>query len=360
MPEAKEKSLLKISVPPHIRTNDSISRIMWTVTSVLMLPAAYSIYIFGLHVFLIYVACVVSGISAEAAFQFLMKRKIKVLNGSSVITGLLVAMNVPPHSPLWMPALGTVFAVVIVKEFFGGLGFNIFNPALAGRAFMMTSWPVLMTTGWNKFPSGMVNAERLAQPGAVPQGVLDVITNATPLTVLKQGGILVSDYNIPADNLYNLFIKNITIKSLMTGNTGGCIGEVSALLILVGGLILMWRKIISWHIPVSFIGTVALMSYFYYFKIGFSFPGYIVLIHVLSGGLLLGAFFMATDMVTSPISAKGMFIFGTGCGLITFAIRVLGGYPEGAGYAILIMNSAVPLIDRLTKPSVFGKFKEKS
>lgn len=359
MPEVKDKSLLVLSAPPHIKTNDSVKKIMWTVVAVLMLPVIYSVYIFGFHAALILSVCVISGVSAEAAFQFLMKRKINVLDGSSVITGLLVGMNVPPHSPVWMSAIGTVFAVVIVKEFFGGLGFNIFNPALAGRAFMMASWPVHMTTNWHRFPTGTIIAEKLTTTGNLPQEVFDVITQATPLTALKESGRLVHEYNIPIDSLYDFFIKNNILKSLMIGNIGGCVGETSALLILIGGLFLMWRKIITWHIPVSFIGSIAIVSYLYYYLIGFSFPGFVALIHILSGGIFLGAFFMATDMVTSPVSAGGMIIFGTGCGLLTFAIRVLGGYPEGVSYSILIMNAAVPLIDRFTKPVVFGVSKER-
>ena len=358
MPEAKEKSFPFLSPPPHIKAGDSIKKIMWTFTAVLMLICSYSIYIFGLHTALIFAVCVVSGVSAEAAFQLLVKRKIKVTDGSSVITGLLVGMNVPPHSPLWMCSIGTVFAVVIVKEFFGGLGFNIFNPALAGRAFMSASWPAYMATNWHIFPSGSIYSEKLTMSGSIPQGVLDVITQATPLTAFKEGGKLLREYNLPMDTLYDLFVKNNTLKSLMTGNTGGCTGEVSALLLLAGGIFLMSRKIITWQIPVSFIGSVAMMSYFYYSYIGISFPGFASLIHILSGGLLLGAFFMATDMVTTPLSAAGMVIFGTGCGLITFAIRILGGYPEGVCYAILIMNAAVPLIDNLTSPAVFGITKK--
>jgi len=358
MPEVKEKSLLILSPPPHIKAGDSINKIMWTFAAVLMLICSYSIYISGLRAALILAVSVVSGITAEAVFQLLVKRKIRVTDGSSVITGLLVGMNVPSHSPLWMSAAGTVFAVVIVKEFFGGLGFNIFNPALAGRAFMAASWPVYMTTGWHIFPSGLIPADKLTMTGDLTQGVLDAISRATPLTAFKEGGDLLREYNIPFESLYDLFIRNNTLKILATGNTGGCIGEASALLLLAGGIFLMFRKIITWHIPVSFIGSVALLSYSYYSFTGISFPGFAALIHILSGGLLLGAFFMATDMVTSPLSSAGMIIFGTGCGLITFAIRILGGYPEGVCYAILIMNAAVPLIDNFTRPAVFGITKK--
>ena len=294
MHEGKEKSLLVLSAPPHIKTGDSINKIMWTVAAVLMLPAIYSVYIFGYHAALILFACVVSAVSAEAAFQYFMKKEIKeikVKNGSSVITGLLIAMNVPPDSPIWMSAIGSIFAIIIVKEFFGGLGYNIFNPALAGRAFMMASWPAHMTTSnWHNFP--------------------------------------------PVE------------------------GAVFILLIFIAGLFLIFRRIITWHIPFSFIVTIAIVSYLYYYFLGITQPEVPALLNIFSGGIFLGAFFMATDLVTSPVSMNGMIIFGIGCGLLTFTIMILGGYPEGWAYSILIMNAVVPLIDRFTKnrftKNVFG------
>ena len=363
MPEEKnkdkEKSLLVLSAPPHIKAGDSINKIMWTVVAVLMLPSVYSIYIFGFHAALILLTSVVSGVSAEAAFQYFMKREIKVKNGSSVITGLLVGMNVPPNAPIWMTAIGTIFAVIIVKELFGGLGYNIFNPALAGRAFMMASWPIHMTTNWHSFPSGAVFAEKIIPAGNIPNEIFNIITQATPLTALKESSRLMQEYNIPFDSLYSFLIKNNIIKSLLMGNVGGCIGETSVLLIFIGGLILIFRRIITWHIPVSFIGSIAIVSYLYYYFLGFTHPGFVALLHIFSGGIFLGAFFMATDMVTSPVSVTGMIIFGIGCGLLTFTIRVLGGYPEGVSYSILIMNAAVPLIDRFTKPAIFGVSKER-
>jgi len=167
------------------------------------------------------------------------------------------------------------------------------------------------------------------------------------------------EYNIPLDSIYSFLLNNDILESLFIGNIGGCIGETSVLLILIGGLILIFRRIITWHIPVSFIGTIAIVSYIYYYFLGFAYPGFVVMLHIFSGGVFLGAFFMATDLVTSPVSGIGMIIFGIGCGLLTFTIRALGGYPEGVSYSILIMNAVVPLIDRFTKPSVFGVSKER-
>lgn len=352
MPDINEKSMPDLSAP-HIRSGDSIRKIMWTVAAVLMIYAAYSVYIFGLYIFAVYSVCIASGIASEALFQFLMKRKIKISDGSSVITALLLAMSIPPYVPLWVAAAGTVFSVVVVKEFFGGIGFNIFNPALAGRAFVAASWPVYITASWNRFPSGSLFQSININPGGIPQGAVDVITQATPLAVLKGGGGILHEFNLPLNSVFEFFINNSIIKTLLFSNRGGCAGEVSAVLILIGALILIWRRIITWHVPVTFLGSVAILSYIYYSYHGVN-PLNAVIINLLSGGLLLGAFFMATDMVTSPISPAGQMIFGAGCGVLTFALRIIGGYPEGVAYAILIMNAVVPLIDSVIRPSVFG------
>ncbi len=360
MTESKGQSALPvISSAPHIKEADGVNKIMWTVIIALMPNTVYSVYIFGTNAAVILTVSVISAILSEYVFQKSMKRPVRVMDGSAVITGLLVAMNVPPHAPAWMVVIGSAFAIVIVKQLFGGIGFNIFNPALAGRAFLMASWPVYMTTSWHRFPTGNIIAERLTSRGSIPQEVFDVITQATPLTALKESSRLTQEYNISIDNLFDYLINSNILESLFIGNIGGCIGETSALLILLGGLFLMWRKVITWHIPVSFIGTVAVVSYFYYYFIGFSYPEFVVLVHILSGGVFLGAFFMATDMVTSPVSVRGMVLFGIGCGLLTFTIRVLGGYPEGVSYSILLMNATVPLIDRFTKPEAFGVRKER-
>jgi electron transport complex protein RnfD len=279
-----------------------------------------------------------------------LRRNVTITSGASVITGLLVGMNVPPDIPVWIPALGSVFAVVIVRELYGGIGHNIFNPALAGRAFMMASWPVYMTSFRNMTLPG--NSPAISE--TIPKEIFDVITRATPLTAMKDGTILARELNVPVEAIYDSLMNKTVLKVLLIGNTGGCIGEASAALILAGALVLLWRKIITWHIPLTFIGTVASAFYIYYYYKGLPHPGYLTMNQVFSGGLILGAFFMATDMVTSPLSGRGMLLFGFGCGLITFIIRLMGGYPEGVCYAILIMNSLVPLIDRITKPSIFG------
>lgn len=354
MSEQNKTPRYNLSSAPHIATNESINKVMWTVMIALIPATLYGLMIFGHQAIVIVVASIIAGIASEAAYQFLMKKKITALDGSAALTGLLVALNVPPLSPIWMSILGTLFAVVVVKQLFGGLGYNIFNPALAGRAFMMASWPTEMTTTWHKFAGENVLSPAITNITKIPQGVFDAITQATPLALLKDGPAMLKEYNIGIQELHDLILTPSMLKALFVGNVGGVIGETSAMLILIGGLFLMVRKIISWHIPVSYIGTVFFATYLYYFGAGFSYPELLALVHILSGGLFLGAFFMATDMVTSPITARGMIIFGIGCGLLTFTIRILGGYPEGVSYAILLMNAVVPLIDRLTNHAFFG------
>lgn len=354
MEEKKEPSLLVLSNAPHVSSKDTVTKIMWMVVIALLPSSIYSVYLYGLKALIILAVGIVSAVIAEAAFELLMKRSLTVTDGSAVITGLLVAMNVPPGAPVWMVVIGSFFAIIIVKQLFGGLGFNIFNPALAARAFMMASWPVHMTTGWHKFSDSNVLSQTIKNTIATPQQVFDTITQATPLGVLKEGPILLEEFNISLGQLHDLLLSSNMLKSLFIGNVGGVIGETSALLLIIGGIFLLIRKIITWHIPVVYIGTVAALSALYYSVTGQPSVEIIVLFHLLAGGLFLGAFFMATDMVTSPVTGKGMIIFGFGCGVITFVIRIWGGYPEGVSYSILLMNAVVPLIDKFTKPRVFG------
>jgi len=344
-----------VSNAPHIRDGSSVKKVMWTVVLALMPAVVYSVYIFGLRVLYLYVVSVLAAVISETLIRFLLKKKVTSFDGSAVITGILIAMNVPPTSPIWMSAIGSVFAIVIVKQLFGGLGFNIFNPALAARAFMLASWPAYMTTGWAVFDNGNVISQISLNAPAFPQAVFDVMTHATPLAALKEGTRMLADYNIKIEDFCAFLFSPDMIWSQFKGNIGGCVGETSALLLLIGGLILLVRRVITWHIPVSYIFSVAVLALLYYSLIGYPQPQMIALSHILTGGLILGAFFMATDMVTSPVSRKGMLLFGAGCGVITFVIRIWGGYPEGVSYSILLMNAVVPLIDRFTKPKVFGR-----
>lgn len=354
MDKINDNGMLRVSLAPHIGSGESIPKIMWTVVIALLPAMIYAVCIFGLKALILLISGAIAAVLAEGLTQLAMKRKVTALDGSAVVTGLLVAMNVPPGAPIWMVCIGSAFAIVIVKQLFGGLGFNIFNPALAARAFMLASWPVHMTTGWHQFAEGNVLLSNVSNTADFSPAVFDAITGATPLTAFKEGSRLLGEYNISINDFCTFLFSPEMLLGSFLGNIGGCIGETSGLLLLVGGLFLLFRKIITWHTPVSFIVTEGLLAIIYYGLLGYPDPYLIALFHILTGGLLLGAFFMATDMVTSPVTAKGKLIFGTGCGIITFVIRIWGGYPEGVSYSILLMNAFVPLIDRLTKPKIFG------
>jgi len=311
------KDRLIVSVSPHLHKGESVERIMWMVTLSLIPSGIAGVILFGIKALWVVILAVFSAAIAELAVQAATKRKITVLDGSAVLTGLLLAFNLPPDVPYWLPVVGSFFAIAIGKQVFGGLGQNIFNPALVGRVFLMASWPKYMTAFSRPF---------------------DAVTSATPLAALKEGRLL----------------EHIPYWDLFLGKRGGCIGEVCILALLIGAAFLLLRGYISWHIPVSFIATVALFGFCFGAKEFFRGDW---LFHILSGGLILGAFFMATDYVTSPLTYKGQIFFGIGCGLLTTVIRLWGGYPEGVSYAILMMNAATPIIDRFTKNRVYGKIK---
>jgi electron transport complex protein RnfD len=312
-----EESRLIVSASPHIRHKDSIPRIMWTVVISLVPAVIAGTIFFGPRVLLLVLISAVAAVATEALIQKLMRKKVTVSDGSAVVTGMLLAMVIPPGVPLWMPVVGSFCAIAIAKSVFGGLGYNIFNPALIGRAILLASFPVAMTT-W-AFPAGV-----------------DSLTTATPLAMIKAGSI----GNLPS--IWNLFI----------GRIGGCVGETSALALLIGAVILLARGYITWHIPISYVGTVAVIVGLTKLFGDQNFA--MIPFHIFAGGLMLGAFFMATDMVTTPVTKKGGLIFGIGAGVITCVIRFLGGYPEGVCYSILLMNAFTPLIDRYVKPQRFG------
>ena len=304
-----------ISPGPHLWRGFSVSKIMYLVVLALIFPTAAGVYFFGYHALLVIVVSVAVAVLTEYAVKKLRKRPF-IMDGSAVVTGLLLALVLPPTIPLWMAAVGSIFSIAIVKEAFGGLGHNIFNPALGGRAFMTACFSVKMTT-W-VLPTGF---------GA------DAVTTATPLN---------NNFIWEGDKL-SLY------KDLLLGNVGGSIGETSALLILVGGILLLALSIINWRVPVAYIGTVALLTLAL---------GQDAIIHILAGGLMLGAFFMATDYVTSPITARGRIIFGVGAGILTVVIRLFGGMPEGVCFSILLMNAITPLIDRYVKVRPYGLVKK--
>ncbi len=305
-----------VSPSPHLHRGESVSRIMWMVVISLLPTGIAGVLIFGLEALWVIILGVVSAVVTEAILQLITKRKITILDGSAIITGLLLSFNLPPHVPFWLPIIGSFFSIAIAKQVFGGLGQNIFNPALVGRVFLMASWPKYMTTFTKPLN-------------------YDAITSATPLAALKEGKIL----------------ENIPYVDLFLGLRGGCIGEVCILALLIGAGFLLIRGYISWHIPFTYIATTGVFAYI--FGPGGLFTGD-WLMHILSGGLILGAFFMATDYVTSPLTRKGQIVFALACGIITAIIRLWGGYPEGVSYAILMMNAATPIIDRYTKTRVYG------
>ena len=314
---------LIVSHAPHIAGKDSLQHIMLQVI-IAMLPALFAgCLVFGYRALLITLICVVSCVVFEGLWQKLLNKPVTVSDLSAVVTGMLLAFNLPASIPLWMPVIGAFFAIIIVKQFFGGIGHNFMNPALAARAFLLASWALAMTT-WP------------APQTALPLwGTADVVTTATPLAMYAEGA-----QNLPS------------YLTLFLGNTGGCIGETSALAILIGGSYLLLTGVIRLRIPVAFIGTVALGTWIFGGQSGF-FTGD-CFYQVLSGGLMLGAFFMATDYATTPFTPKGQIIFGIGCGIITVLIRLWGGYPEGVSYSILLMNIVTPLIDKVTAPRRYG------
>jgi len=307
---------LIVSGSPHIHKQESIARIMWAVVISLIPAGIAGIIIFGLDALWVTLVAVTAAVLTELIFGIWTKKKITILDGSAVITGILLAFNLPSGVPLWLPVVGAVFSIAVGKQVFGGLGQNIFNPALVGRVFLMASWPKYMTTFTPPFSS-------------------DAIASATPLAMLKEGK----------------FLEHISYLDLFLGKHGGCIGEVCILALLIGAVFLLIKGYISWHIPVTYIFTTAVLTYVFGAAQLFSGDW---LFHILSGGLILGAFFMATDYVSSPLTKKGQLVFGIGCGLITAVIRLWGGYPEGVSYAILMMNAATPFIDRYTRNRIYG------
>ncbi len=303
-----------ISYPPHIWSGFSTSKIMYILLSVLLLPTIAAVYFFGIRAFWVIFSSTTTAIFVEFLIKKLRKKKF-IMDGSAAITGLLLALTLPPRIPIWMVVLGSAFAIALAKEAFGGLGYNIFNPALAGRAFLAISFSSEMTKWY------------------LPRNFsADAVTSATPLS---------ESYVFEGT-------KSSLYKDLFLGNVGGSIGETSAILILVACLILIIFKIIDWKIPLIYVGTVAVASFVF---------GEDVLFQVLVGGLLFGAVFMATDYVTSPITGLGKVIFAVGCGIITFIIRRYGAMPEGVCFSILIMNGFVPLIDKYVRPKPFGYVK---
>lgn len=328
---------LKATLPPHIRGNDSTAKVMGCVLLPLLCVIALSTYYFGFRVVIITLISVLSCVLTEWLYERLTMKKLTIGDLSAVVTGVLLACTLPPSIPIWMPLIGGVFAILIAKQIFGGIGKNFANPALAARAFMMLSWPASFTS-WPQVHQNLSLFKSI-------EGGVDFTVSATPLAALKQGAI-------PSTDLTQLFI----------GERGGCIGETAALILIAGGLFLLATKVITWHIPTAYIGTVAIIAALLPRNTYMSLGTY-VLTEILSGGILLGAIYMATDYSTSPVHPIGKIIFGIGCGAITMFIRYKGSGVESVCFAILIMNCFTWMIDRATAPirlrDFFARFKRK-
>ncbi|NOY80349.1 MAG: RnfABCDGE type electron transport complex subunit D [Kiritimatiellaeota bacterium] len=312
-----DTSRLVVSSSPHFHSGQGVLRVMVTVILALVPACAAGVAVFGPRVLWVLGVCVASSLVFEVIFSRMLGRPEAVRDGSALLTGLLLGMNLSASTPWWVCVIGSLLAIGLGKQIYGGLGFNPFNPALVGRVGLLIAFPKIMTT-WPPIRSSG----------------LDAVSTATPLGQLKVEHLAGTDY-------WNYFV----------GNIPGCIGETSALALLVGGLVLIALRLIRWQVPFAYIGTVAVFT-------GIAntvSPGYgDPLFHILTGGLFLGAFFMATDMVTTPMTGRGAFVFGTGCGVITCVIRLWGSYPEGVSFSILFMNALTPLIDRFTARKPFG------
>ena len=314
-------SKLTVSSSPHIRHEDNTRQIMVDVIIALMPALAIAIYVFGPRALTLTAVSAAGCLFFEWLYQRLMKKPVTVGDCSALVTGILLAYCLPVSSPMWMVLIGDAFAIIVVKQLYGGIGKNFMNPALSARAFLM-SFPVIMTT----WPAIRTKLPLFATP--------DVVSSATPLASLKEG-----------------LMPNASLTDLALGMVGGSMGEISALALLAGGLYLISRKVITFHTPVAYLGTVALLCFLFPHGNG---RVEFMLAELCSGGLMLGAIFMATDYSTSPVTKKGQVIFGIGCGLLTVFIRFFGNMPEGVSYSILVMNATVFLIEKVTRPRKYG------
>jgi electron transport complex protein RnfD len=298
---------LVVTTSPHVRSEDTVSKIMWSVV-IALLPAVFAaVYFFKMRAISVILAGVIGAVISEYLFQKVRGKKITIYDGSAVVTGMLLALTLPPSFPLWTTFIGAVVAIVLGKQVFGGIGHNPFNPALVGRAFLVAAYPVLMTD-WS----------------------VDGVSGPTPLALMKYEGV--------STDTWQLFV----------GQIGGSLGETSALALLLGFAFLLYKGYVNWRIPLGMVSTVFVLTYVF---------GENPIFHVFAGGLMIGALYMATDMVSSPTTKNGRWIFGIGAGIIVVIIRLWGGYPEGVLFSILLMNAAVPLINRYTKPRSLGEVK---
>lgn len=323
---------LTVSPSPHVHSDASVQKLMYGVIFAMLPAMAVSFYVFGIGAIFVTALSVISCVFFEFVLtKYLLKKEPTIMDGSAIITGILLAFNVPSNLPWWAVVIGSFVAIGIGKSAFGGLGNNPFNPALVGRVFLLISFPVQMTSWPVPF------ASRLQ--------FLDATTGATPLGLIKEG----IDAGIPISELVT---KIPSYLDLMIGGMGGSIGEISAIALIIGFIYMLWKKIVTWHIPIAMLSTIILFSGILWVVNPEKFMDPVF--HLMTGGVMLGALFMATDYVTSPMTTKGMLIYGAGIGFLTIIIRNFGSYPEGVSFAILIMNGLVPLMNKYIKPKRFG------
>ncbi|MCB0806554.1 MAG: RnfABCDGE type electron transport complex subunit D [Bacteroidales bacterium] len=328
-------NLLKVSGSPHVHTDNSVKNIMYGVIYAMIPAMLVSVYFFGLDALRVMVLSVVACLLVEYLLQkYVVKTDVTIWDGSAIITGILLAFNVPSNLPWWIILIGAIVSIGVAKTSFGGLGKNIFNPALVGRVFLLISFPVQMTSWPVPKPIGGT-------------ALTDAVTGPTPLGIMKEG--------LAAGQSVQEIMPEIPnyVQNLMTGFQGGSLGEVSAIALILGAIYMLYRKIITWHTPFAYLGSVVIFSGILWLVDPTQFVD--PLFHLVTGGMILGVFYMATDMVSSPMSTRGQLVFGAGAGILTILIRVFGAYPEGVSFAILIMNGFVPLIDRAFKPARFGE-----
>lgn len=334
---AAQVPMWKVSTSPHLKSRESVEKIMWTVTACLVPPLILSVFIFGIQTLFITAVSVASCVAVEALSQKSLGRPVTVKDGSAVLTGMLLAFVIPPGVSPWLPVLAAIFAIYIGKHLLGGIGYNFFNPALMGRAFLLASFPVAMTSAWLPPIHDFAIFSYLGSQ-------IDAVSTATPLAVMKEQGLaaFTQQFGEAGTSLY---------ASFFLGWRPGCIGETSGFLLVLGGIYLIYRGYISFHIPVSILGTIAVLSWIFGGETYFTGDP---ILAMLSGGAILGAFYMATDYVTSPTNRTGKVVFGICIGAITVMIRIKGGYPEGICYAILLMNPLSTVLDSWFKPKRFA------
>ena len=364
---ALEKELL-VTSSPHIRSNESVQGIMLDVVIALVPAIIGSVYFFGVNALKLILISIASCVFFEALIQKLLKRPITVTDFSAVITGILLAFNLPASAPWWLPIMGAAFAIIIVKQLFGGLGSNFMNPALAARAFLLASWPQHMSTFTGTRPDVVASATPLAimKWGMSPDGGASATVQGAASSTIEAAASS-SVQGAASSTIQGAASSTVEAVTSASGSAGaelpelidmfigkipGAIGETSALLLLIGAAYLIIRQVIDWKTPVFYIGTTFIML------VLLGVESHLLPYHILGGGLILGAFYMATDYASSPVTPLGRIIFGIGAGILTAIIRVKGGYPEGVSYSILLMNVATPLIEKFTRPKVFGEVKK--